>query len=152
MRVFVFFMMMLVSMAGLLGGYRAITGKDLVSLSDFGVGHAPVTTVQAAPAVVASPTVVAPTAIPLPTPVRQVPTPTPVPDKPKVMVVANTDGIGVYLRRSPKLDDRLRPWVEGTRFEVSGDPVEADGVQWLKVKAPDGVEGFIPARFLVAAP
>ncbi len=151
MRIFVFFLMMLVSLGGMLGGYRLITGRDLVGLSDIGVGRS---TASAAP----QPTVVkptptaAPTAVPQPSPAPPVATPTPVPDKPKTMIVANTDGQGVYLRRTPKLNDRVKAWVEGTKVEVSGSPVDGDGVQWLKVKTPDGVEGYIPSQFLVAAP
>ena len=151
MRVFVFFLMTLVSVGGLLAGYRAITGEDLVSLSDFGVGRSTAIAYQQ-PTTVPLPTV-APTAVPVPT-IAAPPTaaPTAVAANPKLMVVANTDGIGVYLRKTPKLDDRLRPWVEGTRFEVLDNPVDGDGVKWLKVKGPDGIEGFIPSQFLVPAP
>ena len=151
MRVFVFFLMTLVSVVGMLVGYRAITGEDLVSLSDFGVGHATAIAYQqpaAPPLPTLSPTSAAiPTIAPPPTAAA-----TATPEKPKLMAVANTDGIGVYLRRTPKLDDRLRPWVEGTRFEALGSPVDGDGVKWLKVRGPDGVEGFIPTQFLVPVP
>lgn len=150
MRVFVFFVMMMVSFGGMLGGYRAITGKDLVSLSDFGVGQR---TVSAAsqPTVERPMPTPQPTAIPQPTLAVQppaAPVPSPQPETPKVMAVSNTGGQGVYLRRTPRLTDRVRAWMEGTRVEVSGEPTDGDGVQWLKVKTPDGVEGFIPGQFL----
>ncbi len=150
MRVFVFFLMMAVAVGGLLGGYRVITGRNLVSLSDLGVGR-----VDAQAASVAStPRAATPSPVstvpPLPT-VAPSFTATPVPEKTQVMVVANTDGQGAFVRRTPKLDDKLRPWVEGTKMDVTGRGIEGDGKQWFKVRAPDGVEGYIPQEFLAPA-
>jgi hypothetical protein len=68
------------------------------------------------------------------------------------MVVANTDRLGVYMRRTPRLEDRLRAWVEGTRMEVLETGVEAEGQRWVKVRAPDGSEGYVPEQYLAPAP
>ena len=150
MRIFVFLLMLAIASGGTLGGYRLITGKDLVTLDqlDFGRGAVnaeAISTVTPVP----SPAAVS-TVPPLATPVP--PTPTPVPEQARAMVVANTDGHGVYLRRGPKLDDRVRAWVEGTRMDATGAPVSGDGVEWLKVRAPDGTEGYVPSQYLSPAP
>jgi hypothetical protein len=63
--------------------------------------------------------------------------------------IANTDGEGVYLRRSRLYDDRWVPWVEGTRMEVIGPDSVADGWRWKNVRDPCGREGFVPTRYTV---
>ncbi len=149
MRVFTFFLMLVVTTAGTLAGYRVITGKDLVNPADFGLVR-PAT--SAAPPTVA---VQASTATPLPRPTPEptaVPTATAAPVTPQLMIVGNTDGQGVYLRRTPSLDDKLKAWRDGSRMEVMGKNVEGDGHKWMKVRAPDGTEGFIPEEYLVVLP
>lgn len=148
---FVFVLMMAVTFGVATSGYRAITGRDLLDLVGTGAVAASARTASesASPKPTASP---APTAVQIPTATAARPTPTPAPAATKRMVIANTDGIGVYLRASPKLDDKLKPWMEGTSVETSGGPVEGDGTSWQKVRTPDGSEGFIPVQFLAAAP
>lgn len=140
--------MTMVAIGGSLFGYRLITGKDLINPADLGFGSTPVKKVEAV--ATASPV------LPSPTPTKVPPSPTatktPVPDTPQIMLVANTGGLGVYLRRTPNLDDRVRAWQEGTKMEVIGQPVESAGRRWYRVRAPDGVEGYIPAEYLVNAP
>lgn len=63
--------------------------------------------------------------------------------------MGNTGGEGVFIRRTPNMNDKIRPWQEGTRMMVLGAPETVNGVSWLKVRAPDGVEGYIPAQYLV---
>lgn len=150
MRVFVFFLMMAVALVGVLGGFRLITGRDLIGLSDFGVGRVSATTAAGSTPTPAASPVSAPTSVPTPT--VAAPTPTPVPSEGRFMVVANTGGQGVYVRRTPRINDRVRAWVEGSRMQVAGDPVDGDGTRWLKVKAPDGTEGYIPQQYLAPAP
>ncbi len=78
------------------------------------------------------------------------PSPTPLPTRePTVLVVANTDRLGVYLRRTPRLEDRVRAWQEGTIMVVIGDDQEVDGRRWRNVRDPAGNEGWIPAQYLV---
>ena len=150
MRVFVFLLMMAVAVGGILGGYRVITGTNLIGLSDFGIGGAradtgvvPATTQP----IVATPV---PTAEAPATPVTHA-TATPAPAKPQIMVIGNTDGQGAFLRKTPHLNDRLRAWVDGTKMQIKG-AVESDGIQWMQVVAPDGTEGYIPKQYLVPAP
>lgn len=65
------------------------------------------------------------------------------------MRVGNTDGQGVYLRRTPRIDDKIRPWMDNTPMVVVGPAESGDGTNWLRVRAPDGTEGYIPAEYLV---
>lgn len=84
--------------------------------------------------------------------VQPSPTPaTPASDR-GVWQVANTDGDGVYLRRTPRLDDKLRPWPEGTLLKDLKERAEGDGHTWYKVQAPDGSVGYVPSRFVKPAP
>ena len=64
--------------------------------------------------------------------------------------VGNTNGDGVYLRRTPNLNDRILPWPDNTPLEVVGEDVSADGLVWKKVKDPRGNIGFIPAQYVIA--
>lgn len=151
MRVFTFLLMVLVALGGGLTGYRVITGRDLVRLSDFGI--TPAASAPAARATFTPPATA--TALPVPTVRPTEPpaaTPMPLPEVPKAMVVAKTDGQGVYMRRTPNPDDKLRAWMEGSRMEVVGPDVQAAGTTWKRVKAPNGQEGYIPAQFLADAP
>ena len=96
--------------------------------------------------------------IPTPTPVVGVPvfgpttpTPTPTPSI-TVMLVANTGGVGVWIRRTPRMSDRLRVWQEGARMQLVGADKQAEGLQWKNVRDPAGNVGWIPAQYLVPAP
>lgn len=66
-----------------------------------------------------------------------------------VMKVGNTDREGVYIRRTPNMNDKIRPWMDGTPMTVLGPPQTVNGIIWIKVRAPDGVEGYVPAQYLV---
>ncbi len=147
---FTFFLMMMVASAGSLVGYRIITGKNLINLADFGIGGQAGTssTVVAARA---APTTGPSTPIPAPKPTAA-PTPTRAAEASKIMLVGNTDGQGVYLRRTPRLDDKLQAWADRTRMEVTGNPVDGDGRKWWKVRTPSGVDGYVPVEFLVDLP
>lgn len=90
------------------------------------------------------------TEVPMPTPTRDgLPTPGPSPTGQAALRVGNTGGEGVWLRRTPNLDDKIRPWMDGTPMVVIGPRVVGDGRMWEKVRAPDGVEGYIPPEYLV---
>ena len=151
MKVFVFLLMMAVAVGGMLGGYRVVTGRDLVGLSDFGIGDASAKAGALLPTARPTMATTVPTSVALPIRAPAA-TATPVPAKPQLMVVGNTDGAGVFLRKTPHLDDKLSAWVDGTKMEVTGGAVESDGHQWLNVRAPDGTEGYIPKEYLVPVP
>ena len=149
LRVFTFLLMMTVATVGILSGYRLITGRDLVNLAEFGVGSE----ANISSLVAGTPT--APTTAPRPSPTPQptaAPTPTRMPDKTQIMVVGNTDGQGVYVRRTPRMEDKLQAFRDGTRMEVLGDSVDGEGKKWSRVRTPDGAEGYIPEQFLVTLP
>lgn len=63
-------------------------------------------------------------------------------------VVANTGGEGVYLRRTPRLDDRLVAWPDGTSLQDLGEEATGDGLTWRKVRDPNGNVGYVPTKWL----
>jgi hypothetical protein len=63
--------------------------------------------------------------------------------------VGNTDGEGVYLRKTPSMADRLQAYADGTPLTVIGEDVDGDGQHWHHVRAPDGTEGYVPAMYTV---
>lgn len=59
--------------------------------------------------------------------------------------VANTDGVGVVLYTAPRTGGRSpRGLLEGARVTV----VEAPGQEWARVRAPNGLDGWVPTRYL----
>jgi hypothetical protein len=73
--------------------------------------------------------------------------PSPTPDL-TPLVVGNTDGQGVSIRKTPGTGDRIRAWPDGTQMTPLGDSQQADGHTWLKVRDPDNNEGWVAAEFL----
>ncbi len=71
---------------------------------------------------------------------------------PRVFVVGNTDGEGVYLRRTPRLSDRDTAYIDGTKLTVIGEDVTAEGELWHHVRTPDGKLGYVPAKYTVDPP
>ncbi len=62
--------------------------------------------------------------------------------------VANTDGVGVVLRNSPREADKsTRGLMDGANVSV----VERNGSDWVHVRADNGQDGWIPARYVVPA-
>ena len=69
-----------------------------------------------------------------------------------VVYVGNTGGIGVFLRRTPQATDRLKAYPDNTRLAVIGPDVGAEGRSWRHVRAPDGLEGYVPAQYTSEQP
>ena len=69
-----------------------------------------------------------------------------------VVYIGNTGGIGVFLRRTPQAADRLKAYPDNTRLVVIGPDVGAEGRPWRHVRAPDGVEGYVPAQYTSGQP
>ena len=67
----------------------------------------------------------------------------------RVVRVANTDGQGAFVRRTPNLEDRLVPWPDGTLLRVTGLPRAVAGIEWLPVEDPAGNSGWMPAQYTV---
>jgi hypothetical protein len=74
------------------------------------------------------------------------PSPRPAPAR---LVVANTDHEGVYVRRTPRTDDRLVAWPDGTVLAPTGQRSDAEGQPWVQVRDPDGNVGWVPARYVM---
>jgi hypothetical protein len=64
--------------------------------------------------------------------------------------VGNTDGQGVYVRTTPVMADRAKPYADGTALTIVGDDVDGDGQHWKHIKTPDGLEGYVPSIYTVA--
>lgn len=61
--------------------------------------------------------------------------------------VVNTDGLGVILYGAPRSGARTpRGLLEGARVTV----IEASGPDWARVRAPNGLDGWVPARYVAA--
>jgi hypothetical protein len=84
-----------------------------------------------------------------PTPAGPAPLSTPTS---RVVVVANTDHEGVYIRRTPAMADRVRAYADGTALRTIGPDVQGEGITWRHVAAPDGLEGYVPAQYVVDKP
>ncbi len=113
-------------------------------------GQAQPTPVPTAPTVATtppSPVPPKPSAAPSPSPVAK-PTATPEPELTTVWV-GNTDSQGVFLRRTPSMADRLRAYPDRTPLTIIDVDVDAEGMQWHHVRAPDGQEGYVPVTFTV---
>ena len=98
-------------------------------------------------------------ATPSPPPVMAAGAPTPAPVQPTAaataqgawFVVGNTDGEGVYLRRTPSMEDRLAPFRDGTRMQVVGPDRESEGRHWKNVRVENGPVGWVPSEYVLAA-
>jgi hypothetical protein len=66
--------------------------------------------------------------------------------------VGNTDGIGVYVRKTPVIADRVRAYPDRTPLTIVGEDVDGDGQHWKHVRTPDGLEGYVPAIYTVESP
>jgi hypothetical protein len=103
---------------------------------------------------------VGPTSVPTaPRPAASVaPSPSAAPATPTAVIAANastvwvgnTDGQGVYVRKTPVMADRLKAYPDGTALTIIGDDVNGDGQLWKHVRTPDGVEGYVPSIYTVA--
>ena len=106
----------------------------------------------AKPSVAASPSASPVPAAPSPTAAGATAAPA-APAKPSNTVyVGNTDGEGVYLRKTPVMSDRLQAYADGTALTIIGDEVDGDGQHWRHVRTPDGQEGYVPSMYTVTTP
>jgi hypothetical protein len=98
-----------------------------------------------------------PAALVSPTPITPTPetsalaSPSDVP-RPQSVFVGNTNGEGVYLRRTPSSEYRDAPYPDGTELAIIGPETEAEGETWLHVRRPDVREGWVPQRYTTSTP
>lgn len=69
-----------------------------------------------------------------------------------LVMVANTGGEGVYIRRTPSGEDKIKAYPDGTIMLIIGNDAQAGGNLWANVRASDGTQGWAPAEYLVLAP
>ncbi|OGG53527.1 MAG: hypothetical protein A3F84_16360 [Candidatus Handelsmanbacteria bacterium RIFCSPLOWO2_12_FULL_64_10] len=63
--------------------------------------------------------------------------------------MANTEGIGVFVRRSPELGDRLEHAIpEGSPVRVLGAEMWVNGIPWRQVEDGQGVQGWVPSQYV----
>ena len=66
---------------------------------------------------------------------------------PTQVMLAFSEGAGVYMHPTKRLADRSKAYAEGTLLTVLGPVEQADGKDWLHVRAPDGKEGWVVADY-----
>jgi hypothetical protein len=69
---------------------------------------------------------------------------------PMYAVVQTTDHKGAVLRAQPG-GEVLRSYFDGTLMQVLPDTATVEGVVWVHVVGPDGVEGWMVERLLATA-
>ncbi|HEY3107818.1 MAG TPA: hypothetical protein VGL23_03650, partial [Chloroflexota bacterium] len=62
--------------------------------------------------------------------------------------VSNTGGDGVFVRKDPGSNDKIKAWPDNTVMEFQGDLVDLQGAGWAKMKDPAGNVGWVPTQYL----
>ena len=65
--------------------------------------------------------------------------------------VANTGGAGAILRADPPKGRQVAGLRDGTVLQVLEHQQQGDGSEWLQVRTPDGIEGWIYSRLVASA-
>lgn len=137
-------------------GLCGLLGLAMVLVAGCGIlggGSAASTPSPPTPAAPAPPTTPPTLASPSPSPSpRPSPSATQASASSTLVYVANTDGQGVYIRKSPVMADRVQAYPDGTALTVVGPDVDGDGQHWKNVKAPDGLDGYVPSIYTDATP
>jgi hypothetical protein len=63
--------------------------------------------------------------------------------------VGNTDGEGVFVRKTPVMAVRVRAYPDKSLLTIVGEDVDGDGQKWHHVRTPDGVDGYVPVQYTV---
>jgi hypothetical protein len=70
---------------------------------------------------------------------------------PRPLVVSGS-GQGLFLRAQPGQGDVIGAYADGTRIVPLGEETRLEGRRWLRVRAPDGREGWMAAEYLRPSP
>jgi hypothetical protein len=62
--------------------------------------------------------------------------------------VANTGGVGVYIRRTPNPDDKIRAYQDGSPMTIVGSDIVVGSTRWRHVLAADRTDGYVPAEYV----
>lgn len=65
------------------------------------------------------------------------------------VAVANTGGQGVYLRRTPYMEDKIAAWPDGTKLQVIGPDIDSEGRRWKQVRDPRNQVGWVPTEYVI---
>jgi hypothetical protein len=65
--------------------------------------------------------------------------------------IANTGGVGAILRADPPKGRQVAALRDGTVLQVLEHRQVDDGADWLRVRTPDGVEGWVFSRLVAAS-
>jgi restriction system protein len=122
----------------------------LVLLGGAAVSEAPAPATRPLASLSVATPAVAPSAVAAASPAAPT-SPTPTAPAVTQLRVGNTGGQGVYLRRTPVMSDRMQAYPDGTELQLIGPDVDAGGVHWRHVAAPDGAQGYVPADYVVEA-
>lgn len=68
---------------------------------------------------------------------------------PKRMLVGNTGKMGVYIRRTPHMDDKIVAWPDHTVMQATGKTAWSEERSWVQVVDPAGNRGWVPAQYLL---
>ncbi len=141
-----------------------VTPTSLPVVAEEGSGAPPIPLTRTASAIRAAGSTPETGAVsPSRTPAQRVATPlivaTPGPTRTPVVVaatqqrfiVAGTNGEGIVLRRTPA-GERIDVYREGSRLEGLGPDREVAGGTWHHVRTPDGIEGWVAARYTAPVP
>jgi hypothetical protein len=75
---------------------------------------------------------------------------------PQRLVVANTGGDGVYIRREANRtrtkDNLIRLWPDGTVLTPTGETIRSDDWEWYRVRDPAGNVGWVPKQYVHEGP
>jgi hypothetical protein len=66
----------------------------------------------------------------------------------RFFIVTNTDGAGVYVRRTPHMEDRIRAWPDGTRLRSTQETIWSEDRYWFGVVDPAGNSGWVPSNYV----
>lgn len=140
-----------IALIGISGTGAAIGGQIALPTP---VTPSPTTTLTITPTPTRTATPVPPTATPTPT-FTLTPTSTPTETitpspTPMYALVAAEDDRGAVLRAEPG-GTILQSYFNGTLMQVFPDTMELDGLIWVRVAAPDGLEGWMVQTLLATA-
>jgi Bacterial SH3 domain len=65
--------------------------------------------------------------------------------------IANTGGVGAILRADPPKGRQVAALRDGTILQVLEHRQVDDGADWLRVRTPDGTEGWVFSRLVAAS-
>jgi hypothetical protein len=66
----------------------------------------------------------------------------------RYLVVTSTNGLGVYVRRTPHMTDRIRAWPDGTKLRSTNETTWSEDRYWFGAVDPAGNRGWVPSNYV----